>query len=569
MFSFGERSNALVLVALILTALFAFWSITFQPVKAQSAPPIPAYVFYDLNYLASNLRGLNGSMIATRGLTKFLGSIYMYEDFWLQDEINQSARVPVVVRFAGLPVPGNDSLVQVQGTVAFSSLEGGFFYLNASSVKEVKNVILIGWDGVQRNHLFELLNNGSLPNLQSLINDGTIANITVSDHRTDTKSGWTQILTGYRWWRTGVYNNAYWFHSIPLGYTIPERVERYFGKNKVITAHITGKLGHMEVQDGTGTTANGSYTHEAIYSNLQSQVDICNAGDRNATVVGSIALQFLGNHSKSHFFAFIHFSDPDSAGHNTASGGENSALYENAIIRCDNWTGRILNRLNALNISQNTLVYVTADHGFDENGTSHNYAPFITLATNDKRVMRNGDEVDVAPTIYYGLGMWDNAFEPALDGYPLQISLPAGVGERRLAILADTTQPPKPTITSPVAGVNVFGPAIVTFNASDKNLKTVLLLVNNTFKADGPWIWQQNETVRVNGAYSWHTIDLPAGKYVITVLAFDEHGAANGPAMSTVTVNVATIPEMPTGLAAFAILIFATFLLVVVKRKHI
>ncbi|HJW28658.1 MAG TPA: alkaline phosphatase family protein, partial [Saprospiraceae bacterium] len=431
----------------------------------------------------------------------------------------------------------------------------------------MKNVILIGWDGVQRNHLFELLNRGLLPNLQSLVSDGSLVNVTVSDHRTDTKSGWTQILTGYRWWKTGVFNNAYWFHSIPLGYTIAERVENYFGRNKVATAHISGKLGHMEVRDGTGTTANGTYSREAIYSNLPSQLDFCSAGDRNATVVGPLALQFLGNNSNRHFFAFIQFSDPDSAGHNTATGGENSALYENAIVRCDNWTGRILDRLQALNISQNTLVYVTADHGFDENGTSHNNAPFVTLASNDKSVMRNGDQVDVAPTVYYGLGMWGSAsFEPALDGYPLQISLPSGVGERRLSILGDNTPPPKPTITSPVAGANVSGTVIVRFNASDRYLKTVLLLVNNSLKSDGPWTWQLNGTV-ANGSFSWHTIDLAPGNYVISVLACDEHGATNGLATSAVTVHLGVvIPEFPTVVGAAIILGFLCLVAVVAKK---
>jgi hypothetical protein len=214
-------------------------------------------------------------------------------------------------------------------------------------------------------------------------------------------------------------------------------------------------------------------------------------------------------------------------------------------------------------------VYVTADHGFDENGTSHSNAPFIALATNDKRVMRNGDQVDVAPTVYYGLGMWGGAFEPGLDGYPLQISLPAGVGERRLNILSDGTPPPKPTITSPVAGGNVSGTVIVRFNASDRYLRTVLLLVNNTLEADGPWTWQQlNDTVRVNGFYAWHTIDLPAGSYVVAVLAFDEHGATNGPAKSTVTVNLRTvIPEIPTAFAATLVLVFLSLTVVVAKRK--
>ncbi len=101
-----------------------------------------------------------------------------------------------------------------------------------SQPTEAKNVILIGWDGVQRNHLLELLNRSLLPNLAGFANAGVLKNITVMDHRTDTKAGWTQILTGYKWWRIGVFSNVYWFHSIPAGYTIHERVENYFGKNE-------------------------------------------------------------------------------------------------------------------------------------------------------------------------------------------------------------------------------------------------------------------------------------------------------------------------------------------------
>jgi Type I phosphodiesterase / nucleotide pyrophosphatase len=560
--------GALLLAGLTLTALFSFWSGTFQPAAGELAASTPSdYIFYDLNYVASNLKGLNGSNIATRGLVKYIASVYMYEDFWLQDQLNQSARIPVVVRFANLTRPRPDALIEIQGTIVFNSLEGGFHYLNASSLEEVKNVILIGWDGVQRNHLFELLNRGLLPNLQSLIDDGRIVNVTVSDHRTDTKSGWAQILTGYRWWRTGVFNNVYWFHSIPFGYTIPERVESYFGKDKVVTAHITGKLGHMEVQNGTSTTATGLYTHEAIYSNIPAQVDVCNVGDRNATIVGPLTLQFLENYSKSHFFAFIHFSDPDSAGHNNVTGGENSVLYENAIIRCDNWTGQILSKLNALNISQNTLVYVTADHGFDENGTSHNNAPFVALATNDMRVNRNGDQVDVAPTVYYGLGMWDELFDPQRDGYPLQTSLPDKVEERRQTILADNTQPQKATVPSLIDGQTVQGLVTIQFSTSDKNLKTALLLINNTLKAEGPWMWRQTDTIEVNGSYNWDTTNLAEGKYFVTILAFDEHGATNSPSTKTVPVYVGVVPEMPTVFAVVLFLILSTSTLIIAKRK--
>ena len=413
-----------------------------------------------------------------------------------------------------------------------------------------KNVILIGWDGVQRNHLFELMNRGKLTNLTALIKEGTIANITVMDHRTDTKSGWTQILTGYRWWRTGVYSNVYWFHSIPAGYTLPERVESRFGKNNVTTAFIIGKLGHMEVQSGTGSTPQGKFTQEAIYANIPSQVDVCNVDARNANVVGPLTLQFLENYANNRFFAFFHFSDPDSAGHNQQLGGENSALYEQAIELCDYWLGQIINKLNTLNITQKTLIYVTADHGFDEGGKSHNYAPYIFLATNDKNVKRNGDEVDVAPTIYYGLGMWGNIFNPALDGYPLQLELPSELDQKRQIIMNDTTPPPKASIISPAGGAYLNGIVSITFKVSDQHLSAVLILIDNTLKTDGPWTWNHNNVVEANGAYNWDTTNTNIGSHAITILAFDEHGATNSPSNSTIKVNVVIseprFPKIPT-----------------------
>ncbi|MGC8939038.1 MAG: hypothetical protein ACP5KU_00855 [Candidatus Bathyarchaeia archaeon] len=49
----------------------------------------------------------------------------MFEDFWL------SRSIPVVVRFAGLPKPSENSSIEICGTIDFCNLEGGFYYLNA------------------------------------------------------------------------------------------------------------------------------------------------------------------------------------------------------------------------------------------------------------------------------------------------------------------------------------------------------------------------------------------------------------------------------------------------------
>ena len=408
---------------------------------------------------------------------------------------------------------------------------------------EQKNVILIGWDGVQRNHLYELLNRNLLSNLASFANQGVLVNITVTDHATDTKAGWTQILTGYRWWRTGVYSNVYWFNSIPAGYTIHERAENYFGKNQIVTGFRVGKLYHMEISDGTGDTTNGKYTGQAIYRNLQSTLDIVTNGDKNSTTIGNEALTFIENRANNHFFAFLHFSDPDTAGH--FKGGENSEVYEQAIINCDIELGRILDKLNSKNLMQKTLIYLAVDHGFDEGGTNHLNAPYVFLASNDKNVVRNGDQIDIAPTIYYGLGMWGQNFNPPLNGYPLQMSLPQEEEQTRQKVLSDLTAPPKVALSSPTPGALVDGKIDIVFNVTDPTLSAVLLLTDNTLVADGPWTWQYKDKVEASGSYSWDTINVSPGSHTITILAFDEHGSNNAPSTTTITVNKPASPTLP------------------------
>ncbi|HUT60151.1 MAG TPA: hypothetical protein VNA25_20080, partial [Phycisphaerae bacterium] len=43
------------------------------------------------------------------------------------------------------------------------------------------------------------------------------------------------------------------------------------------------------------------------------------------------------------------------------------------------WTGKIIDKLKQLGLYDKTTVYVTADHGFDEDGKGHKYAPYGRL----------------------------------------------------------------------------------------------------------------------------------------------------------------------------------------------
>lgn len=314
-----------------------------------------------------------------------------------------------------------------------------------------RNVILIGWDGVQREHLKELLSRNELPSLSALVKEGTLVDIDITTGATDTKAGWTQILTGYVPEKTGVYSNSR-YQPIPEGYTVFERLEEFFGPQNIFTGAIVGKKGNVDndppqripyqrwlrqqqrakelgrrptgLQGGRIIEEGGKKFVEVPgkpFFNASNKMDLFVNGLGVNANVGRRALQEIEKHSRERFFIFIHFAEPDSAGHRY---GENSLEYESAIKSCDRWLGEIMNKLKKLGIYERTLIYVTADHGFDEGKTTHAYAPYVFLATNDKEVKRNGDRTDIAPTILKRFGIDVKSLKPALDGIPLDEPAP-------------------------------------------------------------------------------------------------------------------------------------------------
>jgi hypothetical protein len=103
----------------------------------------------------------------------------------------------------------------------------------AQQVERPQNIILIGWDGAQRNHVKESLGRGELVNLKKLSSEGKLVGIDIL-RVTDTKAGWAQILTGYEPEVTGVFSNRK-YQPIPKGYTVFERLEEFFGPEEFVT----------------------------------------------------------------------------------------------------------------------------------------------------------------------------------------------------------------------------------------------------------------------------------------------------------------------------------------------
>jgi len=306
----------------------------------------------------------------------------------------------------------------------------GFSGAARSEEPAPRNVILFGWDGAQREQVTQALVLGELPTLAGIVRRGTWAEIEI-EGATDTKAGWAQILTGYKPEVTGVFSNRK-YRPIPKELTIFERLPKDY-----LTLAVIGKKGHVDagaprkvrldgkVKRGRRAADSKIVVEDGVkwlvtpgkpYFHTRQAMDLFENGLKRDEVVGRRAIALLQEHRKRPFFLFVHFAEVDSNGHKH---GENSAEYRQALISNDYWTGRVLHTLKELGLARRTLVYVTADHGFDENLKGHRAAPHVFLATNDKRVCRGGLRQDVAATIYDALGLDPKAFDPPLDGRSL------------------------------------------------------------------------------------------------------------------------------------------------------
>ena len=279
------------------------------------------------------------------------------------------------------------------------------FCVQMASADDQKNVILMSWDGYQRNHFLEDLSNYQLPNLEKLMDQGVYLNLSVIDHKTQTKPGHAQMLTGYRGDVHGVFANFVNFTSVPEGYTVLERVEEHYGYDNVVTGFIAGKYNNIY----------------PVFKNLVN-VDLISTEQVHPMVNGPKMVDFIESNAGNQFFAFFHLSQPDENGHEF---GENSPEYSSGGHECDYWLGEIIETLSENGILNNTLIYVTTDHGFMEDMNQHKHDPDIWLVSNDLRLKVNEfhndlDMIDIAPTLYYSLGVNYTSYSPQLKGYPLQ-----------------------------------------------------------------------------------------------------------------------------------------------------
>jgi predicted AlkP superfamily pyrophosphatase or phosphodiesterase len=313
--------------------------------------------------------------------------------------------------------------------------------------EEIKNIVIVGWDGTQRAHLKDLIKAEKVPNLMQVISAGSLVDIDITTGHTETKPGWTEILTGYRGPSLGIKHN-FNYKPIPKSYTIFERFKEHFGKEKVKAIFIGGKENNIGFRGPHEICANcvtRLESHEKSYywdkeriktdktSDGQpprwvpkegepyfytaDSLEVHTTGLGPADIVGPEVLKALETYANDQFIAFFHFEDPDEMGHQF---GENSREYDDAIQTVDQWLGFIIENLKQLGIYEKTLLVVASDHGMNEGKKNHSNAPETFLAMNSKiKLKLSGDRKDVTPTIYDVLGIDLAQFNPPLEGKSL------------------------------------------------------------------------------------------------------------------------------------------------------
>lgn len=319
-----------------------------------------------------------------------------------------------------------------------SCLASCCFFRGNKSAHNIKRVILIGWDGTQRSRLKEMLAQSKLPNLKQLISEGSLIDLNIFLGDTSTKAGWAEILTGLGPVRTGVYKNRVEYKPIPLGYTIFERLEEYFGKENIATVFLAGKkhnLGSRGPHKVWPKGPKGIWYNEYAwgkyalkqkdirkmegepYMLAKTRIDYFENGLGKAEQVGPKILNYIKKLKDERFFIFVQFEEPDELGH---AFGEQSTPYSKGLIMNDRWLGKIVELLKILKLYDNTLIYVVSDHGFSKGAKEHNYAPETFLATNDRRIKKKtAGRKDIAPTILRRLGLNIKDLNPPLEGHSL------------------------------------------------------------------------------------------------------------------------------------------------------
>lgn len=329
--------------------------------------------------------------------------------------------------------------------LAFGGAEG---LERAPLAAKERAVVIVSWDGGKPSVIRQLVLKGKLPTVQGILDNGSYTFKAETIVPSSTLPSHTSMLTGLLYERHGVNWNDY----------RPEK-----GFVKVATA--------FELAKKAGLRTAMVFSKEKFKHLAKSgTVDKVEYIKGNAHRVADAALRLLSQ-VKPHLL-FVHFSDPDNAGHGYGWGSEKkgeppSPEFLEALRRCDEATGKIVAALKDDGQWQRTLLIITADHGGHDK--THGTAdledvliPWIAgggLAANKGELTKPVRTMDTAATALAALGIsvpedWDgkpvrealrNGGKVAMDGKPLPIlaewkGAHSGIKQSRQQVITDAKE---------------------------------------------------------------------------------------------------------------------------------
>lgn len=273
-----------------------------------------------------------------------------------------------------------------------------------SGKTEEPNAILISWDGVSKDPLLELMDSGKLQNLTGIYKNGSFVNLSITDHFPDTMSGHAQMLTGYPPEITGVFKSMR-YKEIPSGLTLFERLEDNLGDETI----FTGIIASQEKSLGS--------LHGLPFYHAGKIVDYHYDKNSDAGLVGSVATEAVHHFAnQGRFFIFIHFRDAADSGYAFGAGTQKQL---DQIINVDAGTGMILNAVRDAGVAENTMIFITTDHGFNSGQTDNAGQNDLWLITNEPGLNETGDQKDIVPTVLQKMGVPFENITPVYPGISL------------------------------------------------------------------------------------------------------------------------------------------------------
>jgi len=294
-------------------------------------------------------------------------------------------------------------------------------------------VVLVSWDGVRRDVLFDLLHwqsSDEMPRLCPHANREATVPVACGDWLTClpilcgfqviesndvegkplTKTQHAQMLTGYGPQETGEIFNA-GSARVPPGMTIYEHIA--LARPEIATVHLAGRkyVGRSIVgyaYDGGAVDLmlrRGNYDHPRYTG----------ANTTERVVEG---LEFLGGWPS--FFYFIHYKTADEVGHVSS---DKSETYREAIIANDEQLGRLLDLFYQRGVLDGTKFFVTTDHGFAGNvhiNLENASVAQTWFASSDFDLDGSPATIlDVTPTVLDAFGIDASQFTPPYRGRSL------------------------------------------------------------------------------------------------------------------------------------------------------